>query len=34
MKYTGPLHSKRMALLAALDYNGVADDMSCRRNIE
>jgi hypothetical protein len=30
----GPLHSKRMALLAVLDYNGTANDMSSRRNIE
>jgi hypothetical protein len=30
----GPLHSKRMVLLATLDNDGTADDMSCRCNIE
>jgi hypothetical protein len=30
----GPLHSERMALLAALDYNRAADNMSCRRNVK
>jgi hypothetical protein len=29
-----PLHSKHMALLAALNYNGTADNMSCRHNVK
>jgi hypothetical protein len=29
-----PLHSKRMAFFASLDYNSTADDMSCCRNVK
>jgi hypothetical protein len=33
-KVYGPLHSERMALLAALDYNGTADDVGCCSNVK